>query len=112
MRTPLSILKDLWARKDKNEPVGEYILKLLEGFKNMREIVDILRIEAKRKSKQYYDRNAREVSCKEGDQVMLYKPCRTNQLQMQWTGPKKIKILPLITLLKKLPANGTKLLGT
>ncbi|XP_071057611.1 uncharacterized protein [Onthophagus taurus] len=90
IRSPLSMLKALWNGRDTNEPVVSYVLKLLERLKNMQEIVEISMKEAQNKSKKYYDKKAKEIIYKEGDKVMIYQPARTNKLQMQWEGPKKV----------------------
>lgn len=90
IRSPLSMVKDLWIGKDTNEPVVTYILNLLDRLKKMQDIAEIAIQEAQNRSKKYYDQKIKNVSYEIGDKVMLYQHARTNKLQMQWTGPKKV----------------------
>ena len=43
------------------------------------------------KHKEWYDRKAREMELKEGDQVFLLLPDCTEKFQAKWRGPYKIK---------------------
>ena len=42
---------------------------------------------AQNKQKQWYDRNVRERTFKEGDQVLVLLPASSNRLLAQWNGP-------------------------
>lgn len=91
MRSPLSMIKELWVGRDVSEPVVDYVLKLLERLKRVQEMAEVSMAEAQAKSKKYYDLKTKRINYNVGDKVMLYQSARANRLQMQWTGPKIIQ---------------------
>lgn len=90
LRTPLRMLRESWEGRGEDPTVIEYVLGLLGRLQTCRELVEANMTMAQLKAKRLYDKNARQRSFSEGDQVMLLASSKANKLAVQWEGPAKV----------------------
>ena len=92
VRGPLDVLKEGWStQREEEDSIVEYVSKVRERIQFARELV----LENTQKSqvaqKQWYDRKARDLKLKTGDQVLVLLPTSTQKLHAQWQGPYTVK---------------------
>lgn len=89
VRGPLTILREVWDREEKEEvkTTYQYVLdlrnRLEETCKWAREQLGKSQV----RYKHYYDSKARDRKFYVGDQVLLLLPTANNKLLLQWRGP-------------------------
>jgi hypothetical protein len=70
------------------------MLELKSRLQTVHEVVKEKLLEAKQKSKKYYDQSAEEVKLNVGDRVLLFDETvrrgRSRKLSSQWIGPYKV----------------------
>ena len=92
VRGPLDVLKESWSSGEKEmDDILTYMMKTREkmelaswlAHKNLRT--------TQQKHKEWYDRKARKIKLKEGDQVLLLLPDSTEKFRAKWRGPYEVK---------------------
>ena len=89
--------------------VADYLNNLYDKIDSMADIAGQLDKKAKEKSKQWFDRNARQRDFEEGELVLCLNPRRQSKLEAAYTGPYPIKdkISP-VTYILDVPGYGKK----
>ena len=93
VRGPLAVLADLWSEPELTEDLVNsfrFILELRDRLVEVSELAaENLRISSS-KYKTYFDLKCSKRKLKIGDEVLMLKPEKRNQLQMTWSGPYKV----------------------
>ena len=91
VRGPLDVLKETWETPEKSdENVLSYITMMREKLQSMMDHVqDNLRV-ANHNQKTWYDKNSRQRTFQQGDQVLVLLPTSSSKLLAQWQGPYEI----------------------
>ena len=88
MRDTVDILAEQWKNDESSEDnVTTYLRKVQERFQRMKELVNENEEHSKQEMKKWYDRKARQRSFREGDQVLVLLPSKSNKLLTDWMGP-------------------------
>jgi len=92
VRGPMQVLRELWTGKMEGEvkTASEYVLNLRDRIEETCAIAQARVGEEAIRHKGYFDKRAKMRSFKEGDRVLMMKPCKKNKLQMEWNGPYEI----------------------
>ena len=92
VRGPLDVLKESWSSGEKEmDDILTYVMKTRERMELASELAHENLKMTQQKCKQWYDRKAREMELKEGDQVLLLLPDSTKKFQGRWQGPYEVK---------------------
>ena len=91
VRGLLDVLKETWvSSKRSSQDVLSYILLMRDRMESMSEQVQENLKTAGARQKKWYDRNARDRSFQEGDQVLVLLPTLMSKLTAQWQGPYQV----------------------
>ncbi len=84
----LDILRDSWV-DDKKEPSTSvaWVLEMRDELDQMRELAVHHQLDVQLDTKHRFDRNTRERTFAEGDQVLVLLPVGHGKLAAQWQGP-------------------------
>lgn len=86
LRSPILMLREIWAGIGEDTTVVEYILTLLDRTNYARKLAEREMKASRDSAKAYYDRNSRECTFSPGDKVMFLRPAKANKLEIQWEG--------------------------
>ena len=88
VRGPLHVLIDSWV-DDKKEPstTVAWVLEMRDKLDQMRELAVDHQLEVQLDTKHRFDKDARERTFAEGDQVLVLLPVGHGKLAAQWQGP-------------------------
>ena len=90
VRGPMSIVKTILTEETQDSMVRstyDYLLDLKKKLQTACQFATKMSEEGKRKSKQYYDRNATIKKIEVGDHVLVLIPQQLNKLELRWGGP-------------------------
>ena len=88
---PLDVLKESWLPgADEMNDVAEYVMRVRQRMEDAQDLVYRNLEQMQIKQKQWYDKQARELQLKVGDQVLLLLPDDTRKFTRKWQGPYRI----------------------
>ena len=91
-RGPLDVLKESWSSDEKEmDDILTYVMKTRERMELASRLARENLRTTQQKHKEWYDRKAREMELKEGDQVLLLLPDSTEKFRAKWRGPYEVK---------------------
>ncbi|GFV32262.1 retrovirus-related Pol polyprotein from transposon 17.6 [Trichonephila clavipes] len=88
LRTPEALVMEHWMEpEEEGDLVTEYMFKLINRLKDVKEVAINKMEEMQVKRKTWYDKNAVKREFKDGDLVLVLATSRANKLAVQWIGP-------------------------
>ena len=90
LRGPLDILRRKWDDTQVHPTVIQHVVEMLNKFHVNRQLATEAATDARSRSKEFFDRDARTREYEKGDKVLLLKHDRKNKMDVFWSGPYKV----------------------
>ena len=89
-RGPLAVLRDLWDDKDLSDEqrtLYQYVIELQDKLEECAQLAAESSALSTQKYKTYFDLKSQDRQLREGDEVLLLLPKKSNKLLVEWQGP-------------------------
>ena len=88
IRGPLDVLKEGWIQDNpEQDDIVSFVNRVYQRLEDAKEIAHKNMEQVQEKQKKWYDQKARDLKLRNGDQVLVLIPTRTEKLLAKWKGP-------------------------